>query len=129
MTPLQRALVEKADRALEAARANLDRDDAETATNRAYYACFYVAQAALAGVGEEPKTHTGTHARFRLRFIAKGILSKEVGSILGDTFTARQRYDYNALIATDPRAAADLLADAERFVTAVRAVVKGELPA
>lgn len=124
MTTLQQALLDKAGRALEAARASLDRDDAETATNRAYYACFYVAQAALVGVGEQPKTHAGTHARFRLHFVAEGALPLGIGSILTDAFAARQRHDYNAFAVTDARAAADLLADAERFVAVVREMVE-----
>lgn len=120
MTPLQEALVEKAGRALASAKRLLDDDDVDGATNRAYYACFYVAQAALVGVGEEPKTHTGTHTRFRLHFVAGGPIPLGVASILADTFAARQRLDYNALAVTDARAAADLLADAERFVNIVQ---------
>lgn len=125
MTTLQQALLDKAGRALEAARASLDRDDAETATNRAYYACFYAAQAALVSVGEQPKTHTGTHTRFRLHFVAGGVVPLGIGSILTDAFAARQRHDYNAFAVTDTHAAADLLADAERFVAAVSEVIEG----
>ena len=123
MTDLQRALLAKAGRALTTARRNLDHGDAEAATNRAYYACFYVAQAAVLGVGEEPKTHSGTHARFRFHFVSGGPVSVEVGSILADAFAARQRLDYNALAVTDARSVADLLADAERFVESVRRLV------
>ena len=123
MTAHQQALLAKAARALQAARLALTADDAETATNRAYYACFYVAQAALLGVGEEPKTHAGAHTRFRLHFVASGALSTSTGSILTDAFAARQRLDYNALAVTDARAAAGLLADAERFVQTVRALL------
>ncbi len=125
MTPRQEALIEKADRALTSARRLLDHEDVDGATNRAYYACFYLAQAALLGVGEEPRTHTGTHTRFRLHFIANGLLALELGSILADAFAARQRLDYNVFAVTDTRAAADLLVDAERFVAAVREVVEG----
>jgi hypothetical protein len=50
MTPLQTALIEKATRALEAARRALDAEDAETAANRAYHTCFHAARAALAVV-------------------------------------------------------------------------------
>src|SRR5690606_19122001 len=60
MSPLQVALVDKAERALATARQVMG-EDPEAAVNRAYYACFYVAQAALLGVGERPKSHAGTH--------------------------------------------------------------------
>ena len=119
MTERQRALLDKAARALEAARANLDRDDAETAVNRAYYAAYYAATAALLGVGETPKTHSGAHRRFALRFIVTGQIAPEVGRTLEEAFRVRQRADYESLVVTDVRAAADLVADVERFVDAV----------
>lgn len=123
MMIVQEALLQKAHRALASAKRLLEHGDLDGATNRAYYACFYLAQAALVGVGEEPKTHAGTHTRFRYHFAAGGIISLEIASILTDTFAARQRLDYDALAVTDPRAASDIVADAERFVAAVRNVV------
>jgi uncharacterized protein (UPF0332 family) len=123
MTDLQRAYLDRADRALEAARHGVELGDGELVVNRAYYAYFYVAQAALVGQGEEPKTHAGTHRRFAALFVAPGTVSREVGRIMPDAFRLRLQSDYDALTVTDPRAAADLLTDAERFVAAVRAVV------
>jgi uncharacterized protein (UPF0332 family) len=124
MTEQQRALLEKAQRALEGAAANLTRDDAEIVTNRAYYACFYAASAALLGVGERPKTHSGVLRRFRFHFVRAGPLEAAVGDLLGVALDARQRSDYDTAAITDLRAAADLLADAERFVAAVRVIVE-----
>ena len=125
MTDLPRAFLDKASRALGAARRAVDADDAETAVNRAYYACFYAAQAALVSVGDRPKTHAGTHRRFALRFVRDGPVPAEVGTILPEAFRLRLREDYDALPLTDLRAAADLLADAERFVATVGGVVRG----
>ena len=123
MTAKQEELVRKAERALRSARLVLDDGDAEGAANRAYYACFFLAQAALLGRGEEPKTHSGTHSRFSLNFISEGVVPASVGSILIDAFVARQRSDYNSATVADERAAADLVADAERFVAAVRGLL------
>ena len=123
MTPKQTALVRRAERALATAHVTLDAEDAEAATNWAYYACFYLAQAALLGVGEEPKTHKGTHSRFGLHFVADGPLSVSDGRILTDAATARERSDYDAFAVTDRAAAGDLISDAERFVAAVRALL------
>lgn len=124
MTDLQRAYLDRADRALASARRNVEAEDGEAAVNRAYYACFYVAQAALGGHGEEPKTHAGTHRRFASLFVAPGTVTREVGRILPDASRLRLQTDYDALAVTDLRAASDLLADAERFVAAVRAVLE-----
>jgi uncharacterized protein (UPF0332 family) len=122
MSPLQEALVEKAERALATARQVVG-EDPEAAVNRAYYACFYLAQAALLDVGEEPKSHAGTHNRFAFHFVATGRIPENVARTLPYAAQARERADYNALVVTDSRAAADLLADAERFVAAVRTVL------
>ena len=123
MSGRQRNLLRRAERALRTARLNLDDGDPEAATNRAYYACFYLAQAALDGQGEAPKTHSGTHARFAFHFVVDGTISVETGSILTDAFKARQRSDYNVAAVTDHAAAADLVADAGRFVEPVRDVL------
>ena len=124
MNALQRAYVERADRALDDARYLLDRGSALAAVNRAYYACFYVAQAALVGEGEEPKTHAGTHRRFAALFVAPGTVSREVGRVLPDAFRLRLQSDYDALTNADVSGATDLLVDAERFVAAVRSVIE-----
>lgn len=126
MTELQRALVEKGIRAQEAARRALDDGDAETATNRAYYACFNLARAALLSEGDQPKTHAGVHNRFALRFVATGRVSEAVARVLPHAAQIRERTDYDALAVTDLRAATDLLADAERFVAAVQAAVEAK---
>lgn len=123
MTSIQRAYLDRAGRALQAARRSVEAGDGETAANRAYYACFYVAQAALVGVGEEPKTHAGTHRRFAAQFVANGQVPREVGRILPDAFRLRLQSDYDAFAITDLNASADLLADAKRFVAVVQEVV------
>ena len=123
MTPEQAALLLQAETALATARLALGTGDTQGAVNRAYYACFYLARAALHGVGEAPKTHKGTYSRFGFHFIAEGPLSASVGGILVDAFEARQRSDYDTFSITDVAAAADLVRDAERFVVAVRALL------
>ena len=120
--PQQATFLSYARRALRTGRLALDDGDAVGATNRAYYACFYAAQAALLEAGETPKSHSGTLSRFGLHFVVSGRVPPEIGRLLSDAFTARQRSDYEAFAVTDT-AAADLLADAERFVEAVRGVV------
>ncbi len=123
MTPQQATLIGHAQRALRTGRLALDDGDAVGATNRAYYACFYVAQAALLDVGEAPKSHSGMLSRFGLHFVVSGRVPSEIGRLLSDAFVARQRSDYDAFAVTDLAAAADLMADAERFVEEVRDVV------
>ncbi len=123
MTEAQRGWFARAEQALADARLLQDAGSVEACLNRAYYATFYAARAALAGVPEHPKSHSGTHSRFALHFVVTGRLSKDTGSLLVRAFRARQLADYDAIILTDTDAAADALADAERFVAAVGPLV------
>ena len=118
MTALQQAWLAKADRVPASARCALDADDTDVCLNRAYYAAFYVAQAALASEGEQPRTHSGTISRFSFRFVRTGRLGRAVGAFPHDAFDLRQQADYDAIAVT--RAPAHALADAEAFVAAVR---------
>lgn len=123
MTDLQQAHFRRAERALETARLVLDDGDTAAAANRAYYACFYAAQAILLDYGEEPRTHRGIHHRFRERAVLTGLVPPELGRTLPYAASIRERSDYEALAVTDTAAAEDLLADAHIFVDAVRGVI------
>ena len=124
MTDKQHAFFEKARRALATAQINLNHGDVEAAINRAYYAAFYAAMAALLCVGETPKTHTGTLQRFRLHFIKTGRLPLSLGDVLTYAFNARQRADYEAFAIFDETAVADLITDIEAFVRAVEEMLE-----
>lgn len=123
MTETEQALLDKAWRALEAAEANLARDDAETAINRAYYASFYAALAALDAVGERPKTHRRALRRFYLRVVQSGQISRDVGEILSHALDFRQQVDYDTFSLFEVQAATDLTADARRFVETIAALL------
>lgn len=120
MSEEEEAHFAKAERMLRAARVLLGDGEAEGSINRAYYACFHAAQAALLRSGERPKTHAGTHNRFAFHYIRAGSIPVDVGRILPDAAQLRERTDYDAFAVGDLSAAADLVRDAERFVDAVR---------
>ncbi|HET6567016.1 MAG TPA: HEPN domain-containing protein [Rhodothermales bacterium] len=119
-----KGLLEKAHRALADAQVLLERGSAEGATNRAYYAAFYVASAALRLVGEKPHTHSGTISRFQARFVRTGHVPDPPAGVFPFAFMIRQRSDYEAFSQFDTAAAADLLRDVEAFVQATEALVK-----
>lgn len=123
MTSEQQAYLEKAHRALETARGALTGGDPEGAIDRAYYAAFYMATAALLGAGEQPKTHSGTHNRFHLHFVRTDRIDRSVGATLQHAFELRQRATYEAFAVLDEAAASDLMADVEWFVDAVEALL------
>ncbi len=91
--------------------------------NRAYYAAFHVAQAALLTLGEAPKTHVGVSNRFYVRFVQTGLVGEDLSSVLPYAFRQRQGADYDALTVFEARAAVDLIADVESFVQAVETIL------
>ena len=123
MTEEQRAYIEKSHRALASARRILKVGDPEGAIDRAYYAAFDVAMAALLGEGERPKTHSGTHNQFHLHFIRTERIDRAMGATLKHAFELRQRATYEALTVFDEAVASDLIGDVGRFVEAVEALL------
>lgn len=109
----------KAHEALEAARYNIAGGFAGTAVNRAYYAAFHMARAALLLQGEAPKTHKGVHRQFLLHFAQTGRLERPIAAVLSRAASLREEADYDdaALITADDAEA--LIADVDVFVQAV----------
>ena len=120
MNPNVQAFWDKAERAMDAASLLINAKDAEGAVNRAYYAAFYAATAALLAEGESAKTHTGVHNRFRVRFIQSGRLDETIGKVLPLAYHLRQQADYDAATSFEVKAVLDLLVDIAAFIQAVR---------
>ena len=92
-------LLAKAIRAAESAKVLLDTGDADGACNRAYYAMFDAARAALLASGSpvEPeiaKTHTGLISAFSLHLVKAGRVSVELGKTLNKAEELRLVADY-----------------------------------
>ncbi|MDL1863242.1 HEPN domain-containing protein [Betaproteobacteria bacterium PRO7] len=114
-------LMAKAVQALESAKLLLNAGDADGASNRAYYAMFDAARAALLTLGlDVGKTHKGVLSAFSDRLVKNGPIPKEVGRLLKHAETFRYVADYEG----DPVELGDarqLVQQAETFVAAVRA--------
>jgi uncharacterized protein (UPF0332 family) len=100
--------------------------DTDGACNRAYYAMFDAARAALASEAEPEatRTHNGLIAAFGLRLIKTGRLPKELGRMLNRAEEVRLLADYMGG-AVEPLDARELLSQAEAFVSAVRDYLEG----
>lgn len=97
MTPSD--YMEKAWRALSSARLLLDDKDMEGACNRAYYAMFDAAHAALMCSGAqvnpaETKTHSGLIGAFGRHLVKTGSLPAELGRALNEVERVRLLADY-----------------------------------
>jgi len=115
----------KAQRACASARVLLDLGDVDGAANRAYYAIFDAARAALlvSGAPVEPDvghTHSGLIGAFGNHLVKNGPVSKEMGRLLNRAEEIRRVADYNteSVGLSDAR---DMAEQAEIFVAAMRA--------
>ncbi len=91
--------MDKAARAATSAALLLDAGDFDGACNRAYYAMFDAARAALIGCGvpveqAAVKTHSGLIAAFGLRLVKTGRLPVDLGKALNRASEVRLAADY-----------------------------------
>lgn len=116
MTPEQRALLQKAEENLSAARLLLHHGRAEPAASRAYYVMLYVAEALLLGEGLTFSKHSAVHAAFGRHFAKTGRVPAEFHRYLIRAQEVRHIADYSTT-AVSPTDAAEQADRAERFVT------------
>jgi len=117
-------LFEKAIRAVSSAQLLLDSGDADGACNRAYYAMFDAARAALLAsdapvVPEVVKTHSGLISAFSLYLVKTGQVPVELGKALNKVEDLRLIADYKG----DPIELEDAtwaVQQAERFVQTMK---------
>ena len=120
------SLMAKAAQAVASARVLLETNDADGAANRAYYAMFDAAQAALLSSGVPAadalgKTHRGVINAFSAYLVKEGPVSKELGRQLKRAEEVRLVADYNGETVTLADAA-ELVNQAELFVKAMQAL-------
>lgn len=126
------ALMSKAVRACASARVLLDLNDVDGACNRAYYAMFDSARAALL-VSNAPvppdigKTHGGLITAFSQHLVKNGPIPKEIGRLLKRAEEIRLVADYkgDSVELADAR---EMVEQAERFVEAIRHVWMPDQP-
>ena len=120
----------KADSALGSAKLLLDAGDSDGATNRAWYAMFDAASAALAWAGaaathDRHKTHGGLIGAFGEQLVRTGRLAAEFGRSLNRVQELRLTGDYLAEPVPLERAKW-AVQEAEAFVAAVRHLLTAE---
>jgi len=128
MTMTSIDLLAKADRALSSAKLLLASGDIDGACNRAYYAAFDAARAALATIAapvhaEDIRTHRGLIAAFGLHVVKSGSLSPETGRTLNKLEDLRLAADY-ADISIDESKGTWAVEQASLLVESVRRLVQ-----
>lgn len=118
------ALMAKADTACSSARVLLELGDLDGAANRAYYAMFDAARAALLASrapveSDIGRTHSGLIGAFGNYLVKNGPVTKEMGRLLNRAHEIRQVADYNGE-SVEPADAEEMVGQAETFVAAMR---------
>lgn len=88
------AYLEKAARSFDAAGILLANGDFDFAASRAYYGCFYVAEALLSDEGLSTSTHAGVIGEYGRLFAKTERLDRRFHRLLNRSFRARQSADY-----------------------------------
>lgn len=117
-------LMTKALRAIASARLLLNAGDTDGACNRAYYAMFDAARAALFASSapveaEVARTHNGLITAFSLHLVKTGKVPVDLGRALNRAEEIRLIADYQGTQVTRPHAEA-LVQQADTFIQAMR---------
>jgi uncharacterized protein (UPF0332 family) len=112
------ALLEKADRAFEAAETLLQRGDADFAASRAYYGCFYIAQSLLLTQGHRFSSHAQVVGQYGLLFARTDNLDRHFHQILLRAFKLRQLADYQTEVTIEPEVVEELIEGGRKFLAA-----------
>ncbi len=125
MKARSREYLDAARRRLRSAR-RLAIHDPATCLSTAYYAPLYAARAALSEQDVQARSHRGAWHEFR-RFVVDGPIDAALATDLQRLQAEREQADYDAaeIAPDDARAALDA---AERFLTAVGAMLEGSTP-
>lgn len=121
-----KAVVEKANRSLDAAKVLFNKENFESASSRAYYAVFHMMQAVLLTKGLSYSKHSGVISGFSEHFIKSSIFPKEFGTEILKLRKDRELGDYGYETTVTKETAEGDISVAEKIVNAVEAyLVKG----
>jgi len=114
-------LLEKARRSFDVAEVTLEQGHADFAISRAYYGCFYIAQALLLSEGLEYASHGQVVAQFGLHFAKTKRLDPTFHRLLSRAFQLRQGADYATSVVIEPEWVREILEGGRRFLAAAAA--------
>jgi uncharacterized protein (UPF0332 family)/predicted nucleotidyltransferase len=119
-------LLQRARQALQSANTLLSTGDLNGAVNRAYYAMFYAAHAALAhrGVEAASSKHGKVVGLFGQHLVKTRLLPRSLGASLNQMLELRQKADYGGT-GVSPVDAERGLSQAEAFIAAVERLIRG----
>ena len=116
MNELSQKELNRAGKALLAAKTLLENQLYEDCVSRAYYAVLHAAKAALVTTGVEPESHRAVRRLFGLHLVKTGKIEKDFAKILTAEQEDREIGDYDIHIEIEQDTAQKRVLDAERFL-------------
>jgi uncharacterized protein (UPF0332 family) len=116
---LVQVLLEKSRKSLAAAISLAREDFTEAAISRAYYAAFYLAQAALATKDISRSKHSGVIAAFGEHLTKKGLLAEELHKTFLKLYEKRITSDYSVEAVPSSDETREALEAAKKFAKSV----------
>lgn len=116
MNELSQKELNRAGKALLAAKTLLENQLYEDCVSRAYYAVLHAAKAALVTTGVEPESHSAVRRLFGLHLVKTGKIEKDFARILTAEQEDREIGDYDIHIEIEQDTALKRVLDAERFI-------------
>ena len=95
-----------------------------TAVNRMYYACYYVASSILVANKIVTKSHDGVKQMFSLHFVKTGLVPKDFGRFYNNLFEKRGTGDYEDLFDHDLATCEEYYPRAKEFIDAIEKLVQ-----
>ncbi len=114
------ALLVKAERSFAAAGRLLEAGDTDFATSRAYYGCFYIAQALLLSKELSFSRHGQVISQYGLHFAEGEVLDRRFHKLLDDAFSLRQLADYSTHPSLESGSVRGLIEEGKAFLRAAR---------
>lgn len=109
---------------METARSNFDNGYFRSAADRAYYAMFHAATAALLGKGiREVKSHAALIQLFGKEFVATKLVDAEMNKQLQRAFDVRQKSDYDIAASFDENNVEQMVERAQEFVQKTKEIL------
>ena len=92
--------------------------------NRSYYAIFHAIRAVNALDGFDSSKHSGVIAHFNQEYVKTGVFEKETSKIIRNASELREQADYEDFYEATQEEAADVLAQATKFISAVEVYLR-----
>lgn len=111
--------IEKAYKAIEHAKVNLNLGYLEVTANRLYYAAYYTASALLIANKILAHSHEGVITQFGFNFVKTGKVDREKGKLLSKLFSLRLKGDYSDKFDLKEEDLQPLIEPSEEFVPSI----------